>query len=55
MKQKVIITIDKMPHQNSELSLKTNKMMLKVDVILEHYWNYVPEMKDIGRMVKQSV
>ena len=30
VKQKVTITIDKMPSQNSELSLKTNNMMVKV-------------------------
>ena len=30
VKQKAIITIDKMPSQNSELSLKTNNMMVKV-------------------------
>ena len=41
--QKTIITIDKMPSQNSELSLKTNNMMAKVQCKLTTLSGLCPE------------
>ena len=43
VKQKVTITIDKMPSQNSELSLKTNNMMRKVRCKLRALSGLCPE------------